>query len=68
MADGSFHRASELESASKIDLNANYRARDLFNLLRARTFEGYPSCWFEEDGCRYKISIKIEKEIKNEST
>jgi len=65
---GSFHLSSEIESASKIDLNANYRARDLLNLLRARTFEGYPGCWFEEDGCRYEISIKIKKDIKNEST
>jgi methionyl-tRNA formyltransferase len=58
---GSFHRASELESASKLDLDANYRARDLLNLLRARTFDGYPGCWFEEFGKRYEISIKIKK-------
>lgn len=58
---GSFHRASELESASKIELDARYRARDLLNLLRARTFEGHPGCWFEEDGSRYEISIKIRK-------
>jgi len=60
---GSFHRASELESASKIDLDANYRARDLLNLLRARTFEGHPGCWFEEGGRKYEISIKIRKDI-----
>lgn len=58
---GSFHRAYELESASKIDLDANYRARDLLNLLRARTFSGYPGCWFEENGARYEISINIKK-------
>lgn len=63
LAAGSFHRASELESASKIDLDANYRARDLLNLLRARTFEGHPGCWFEEDGNQYQISIKIRKDI-----
>lgn len=59
--EGSFHRASELESASKIDLNANYRAGDLFNLLRARTFAGHPGCWFEDAGNRYEISINIRK-------
>lgn len=58
---GSFHRASELESASKIDLDNNYRGRDLLNLLRARTFEGHPGCWFEEAGNRYEISIKISR-------
>lgn len=61
LAAGSFHRASELESASKIDLDANYRARDLLNLLRARTFEGHPGCWFDEAGNRYEISINIRK-------
>ncbi len=58
---GSFHRASELEPASKIDLDSNYRARDLLNLLRARTFPGHPGCWFEEGGSRYEISINIRK-------
>lgn len=58
---GSFHRAMEIESASKIDLDANYRGRELLNLLRARTFEGYPGCWFEESGERYEISVKIRK-------
>jgi len=58
---GSFHRASELESASQIDLDALYRARDLLNLLRARTFQGYPGCWFEEAGNCYEISVKIRK-------
>lgn len=58
---GSFHRAAELEGASMINLDANYRGRDLLNLLRARTFEGYPGCWFEESGERYEISVKITK-------
>lgn len=60
---GSFHRASELEPASQIDLDSPYRARDLLNLLRARTFDGYPGCWFEEAGKRYEISIRIKEVI-----
>lgn len=55
----SFHLSSEIEKASNIDLDAMYRGRDLLNLLRARTFEGYPGCWFEENGKRYEISIVI---------
>jgi methionyl-tRNA formyltransferase len=61
--DGSFHRASELELASKIELDSLYRASDLLNLLRARTFEGHPGCWFEQDGSRFEISLKIRKVI-----
>ena len=58
---GSFHYASEIEAASRIELDKYYTGRDLINLLRARTFEGYPGCWFEDDGNRYEISIKISE-------
>lgn len=58
---GSFHHSSEMHKASIIDLDCMYRGRDLINLLRARTFEGYPGCWFEETGNRYEISIEIRK-------
>lgn len=58
---GSFHHSSEIEKASQIDLDRSYSARDLLNLLRARTFEGYPACWFEDDGTRYEISINVRK-------
>jgi methionyl-tRNA formyltransferase len=61
LAVGSFHRACEIENASHIDLDCSYRARDLIDLLRARTFEGYPGCWFEEAGNRYEISINVRK-------
>lgn len=58
---GSFHHSSELEKASHIDLEQMYQGRDILNLLRARTFEGHPGCWFEDNGNRYEISIKIRK-------
>ncbi|NOR68046.1 MAG: formyl transferase [Woeseiaceae bacterium] len=59
--EGSSHRSSEIEVASHIDLEGMYRARDILNLLRARTFEGHPGCWFEDDNERYEISIEIRK-------
>lgn len=58
---GSFHHSSEIEKASRIDLDRTYSGRDLLNLLRARTFEGYPACWFEDAGIRYEISINVRK-------
>ncbi len=53
------HYARELDPASHIDLNREYRARDLLNLLRARTFAGYPGCWFTEDGKKYEVRVNI---------
>lgn len=61
LGPGSFHYASELESASHIDLDAQYQARHLLNLLRARTFSGYPSCWFVDDGEKYEVTVNIRK-------
>jgi methionyl-tRNA formyltransferase len=58
---GSFHRASEIHNASKIDLDSLISARKLLNLLRARTFEGYPGCWFEDNGEIFEARIQITK-------
>ncbi len=60
---GSFHLSNELEEASKIDLDAKYLARDLLNLLRARTFPGHPACWFEDNGKRYEVRIEIRRNL-----
>lgn len=59
--EGSSHHSSEMEIASHIDLERSYRARDLLNLLRARTFEGFPGCWFEDGGEQYEISISMRR-------
>ena len=59
LAKGSFHKAAELEPASHIDLNAPYTARQLLNLLRARTFPGHPGCRFEDQGTKYEVRIDI---------
>jgi len=62
--EGSFHQASEIEAASRLDLDDSYRCSDLLNLLRAKTFEGYPGCWFEDSGRRYEVSISIKERGK----
>lgn len=58
---GSFHKAAELGAASRIDIDGTYYARDLFNLLRARTFTGHPSCWFLDGKKKFEIRIEIKE-------
>jgi methionyl-tRNA formyltransferase len=58
---GSFHNSSELNKICEIGLNKNYQARHFLNLLRARTFEGHPGCFFVENGNKYEISLTIKK-------
>jgi methionyl-tRNA formyltransferase len=61
LARGSFHKSAEIDGASRIDLDRDVRARDLLNLLRARTFVGHPASWFVEDGERYEVRVEIRK-------
>ncbi len=61
LAAGTFHRAAELDAVSSIDLDKSYVARDLLNLLRARTFPGYPACSFSDGGEVYEVRIDIER-------
>ncbi|WP_219729863.1 formyltransferase family protein [Sodalinema gerasimenkoae] len=59
LSEGSFHFSHEMDNVSRIDLNQKYTAKDLLNLLRARTFKGHPSCWFEDDGEIYEVRVTI---------
>lgn len=61
LAAGSSHRASELDAASEIVLDKTYRARDLLNLLRARTFPGYPACQFSDGDDVYEVRVEIKR-------
>ena len=60
-ADGSFHRARELDPASEIHLERPCRARELLNVLRARTFPGHPGAWFVENGQRFEVRVEIRR-------
>lgn len=62
LTKGSFHLAKELGPASRVELDATYRARDLLNLLRARTFPGYEGCSFvERGGEEFEVRIEIRR-------
>ena len=61
LARGSFHLARELDEVSRIELDKNYTARELLNLLRARTFLPHPAAWFADEGKRYEVRIEIKR-------
>ena len=63
LSQGSFHFSSELEPASRIELDEPTTARQLLNLLRARTFTGHPACSFFDDGVKYEVRIEITEAI-----
>jgi methionyl-tRNA formyltransferase len=59
---GSFHRARELADLDAIDLDAPTTARELIDVLRARTFPPYPGAWFVRDGRKVYVSVTLEAE------
>jgi methionyl-tRNA formyltransferase len=64
LSKGSFHKAAELHPASHVYLDKQYTARELLNLLRARTFSGYPACYFEDGGDLYEVTVDIRRLTK----
>ena len=66
---GSFHYGNELSFYEEIDLDKSYKARDLLNIIRARTSSSikFKAVYFIDENIKYrvKISIKKEEEIKN---
>jgi methionyl-tRNA formyltransferase len=62
-AQGSYHRGSELEPTSVIDLDKTYSLRYLLNLLRARTFPPHPAVRFEDGGEKFEVRVEIRKVI-----
>jgi len=65
---GTFHRVKDLDLIDCIDLDRQYTARDLINILRARTFPPYPGAYFVENGRKVymRLQLMYEEELANE--
>lgn len=62
---GTFHYRKEFDENSRIELENNYTARELLNVLRARSFRPFPAAYFYDDGKKYEVTVKIE-EVKEQ--
>jgi len=60
--EGTFHRTRDADLIDRIDLDRQTTARDLINLLRARTFPPHQGAYFIENGRRIGIRITLEYE------
>ncbi len=59
---GTHHRTRDVETIDEIDLNRTYLARDLINILRARTFPPYRGGYFVHEGRRIYLRLLLEDE------
>jgi len=60
---GTSHRARDVKNIDEIVLDREYRARDLIDVLRARTFEPHQGAWFRtEDGAKVYLRLELTRE------
>lgn len=58
----SYHEVKDVEKIDEINLDKKYKARDLINILRARTFKPYKGAYFMENGRKIYLSLELESE------
>ena len=58
--EGTVHRLSDLSAIDRIDLDGKYTARELIDLIRARSFPPWPGAYFEADGRRVYLRLELE--------
>jgi methionyl-tRNA formyltransferase len=56
------HRRADMDALDLIDLDKSYKARDLINLLRARTYPPYPSAYFIHDSRKVYVRVQLSTE------
>ena len=61
LGSGSYHSARDLKRLDYIDLDQQYRARDLIDILRARTFPPHPGARLRSGGKVFQIRVEIEE-------
>ena len=59
------HKTAEIEKVCNINLEDQYSAKDLFNIVRAKDCLGKPGAYFFSNGKKYEVRINIT-ELNNE--
>ena len=56
---GTFHHTRDVEKIDEIELDRNYTARELINILRARTFPPYAGACFLDGGRKVYLRLQL---------
>jgi methionyl-tRNA formyltransferase len=59
---GSYHRVRDVETIDEIDLQKSYRAEDLLNVIRARTFAPHKGAYFMHQGRKIYLRLELRDE------
>jgi methionyl-tRNA formyltransferase len=66
---GTHYFLKDVQKIDEINLDQRYKARDLINVLRARTFPPYPGAYFVENGQKIYMRLQLlnEEEMNKEN-
>lgn len=59
---GTYHRTRDVQAIDEVFLDQEYFARDLLNLLRARTFPPHKGAYFVHEGKKVFMNLALEEE------
>lgn len=59
---GTYHKTKDVDSIDHIELEKKYSAKELIDIIRARTFPPYKGAFFEKDGKRVYIRMELKYE------
>ena len=59
---GTYHRIRDVEQIDRIELDRAYSARELIDVLRARTFPPYKGAYFESGGRRVYMRLELSED------
>ncbi len=67
--EGTYHRKRDVEQIDEIDLDREYRAGDLINTLRARTFPPHEGAYFHDGNQKIylRLELLLEDELKGDA-
>ena len=57
--EGTYHHSSDVEQVDHIDLDREYTARELIDIIRARTFPPYPGAYFTHEGRKVYMRLQL---------
>lgn len=58
---GTCHKVNDVARIDEIDLQKSYKAEELLNILRARTFPPYKGAFFRHAGRKVHVRIQLEE-------
>ncbi len=57
--EGTYHRTQDVMQIDRIDLDRTYTARELIDVIRARTFPPYPGAYFIHQGRKVYLRLQL---------